>query len=120
MGGIVDFDPWESIVEELGDRPRMLVSTLRYDVFCAFIIGFGIGRDDGVLLGFTEWLARRQAKYKNYGLVSMVLAEARIHALGEIGQRPELSAEEDARARAELLALLRLFLTETGAAPVPD
>jgi hypothetical protein len=116
MAGTVDLDPWVHIVESLAERPRMFVSAVRYDVFCALVVGFGIGRDDGVFIAFTDWLADRQVAHKNYGMPSMVLAEAGVRQLGELGQRAELSSDEDAAARAALIALLREFLTESAAA----
>ena len=115
MPGSVDYEAWSRTVETLAERPLMIVKALRYDVFCAFITGFGIGRDDGVLVAFIEWLADRQPAYKNYGMYSMVLDEAGICRLGETEQVGEFSAEDDAAARTALVALLSQFL----AAPAP-
>jgi hypothetical protein len=90
----------------------MVLLQVSYDTYCAFFVGLAIGRGDGVLDAFRDWMADRQPHHKNYAFESMVLAEMGLRQLGDTQPRGELSTREDKAAREALLALLRQFLAE--------
>ena len=88
----------------------MFVLDDRFLTMCAFLTGFGLGRQDDVDDAFRQWLADRQAEYKNFGAPPMVLAEAGIRPMGS-SSRP-LSDVEHAHAIATLWDLLIEFLEQ--------
>jgi hypothetical protein len=87
----------------------MYVLDDRFLTTCAFITGFGIGRDDGIDEAFTDWLANRKADHKNFSFPPMVLAEAGLRQLGTVEPRP-LTDAEHLQALDRLSDLLSEFL----------
>lgn len=89
-------------------RPSKLGLDGSFGEYVAFLNGLDMGAGGRVLEGFGEWVARRVG-YEGWELVwpLLVLAEARVDRPAEAWHG--LSAQEDARAVAELFELLDEF-----------
>ncbi|MFI6699664.1 hypothetical protein ACIBJC_11925 [Streptomyces sp. NPDC050509] len=79
-----------------------------------FLVGFGLGRSDGMLSRFTEWLIMRKGEETSLNWIALVLEEA----FPDVGIRHwgSLDTEQEQHAVDCLFSLLLEFLTEQGAA----
>jgi len=102
---------WRALEVAIRSRRRMFVLDDRFFTACAFVAGFGTGRDDQLLQGFSGWLADRQPAYKNYSWEAMVLAEAGLKRLGGV-EPTELTAAQHADAVRALCDLLLAFFDQ--------
>ena len=102
---------WKVLLDRIRHRRRMHVLDDRFLTTCAFVAGFGIARDDGVVPAFRDWLVDRQPRYKNYAFEPMVLAEVGLRPLGCTEPAP-LSDAEHRQALDALADLLSEFLDD--------
>ena len=68
-------DP-RSLFETLRMRPGMYVQEPTYATLCAFVLGYDLALDGGVLRGFREWLITRLGDANNLAWPALVLRAA--------------------------------------------
>ncbi|MFE2942216.1 hypothetical protein ACFXKG_24660 [Streptomyces sp. NPDC059255] len=75
-----------------------------------FLVGFDLGRSDGMLSGFTEWLVTRKGEETSLNWTALVLEETFPDA--EIRHWGSLDKKQERRAVDCLFSLLLEFLAE--------
>jgi hypothetical protein len=98
------------VLEHMKKRPGMYVAKVDFDSVAAFIAGFNLATNGGLLVGFREWLIVKLGYGNNLVWDALVLKLTFPEA--ESASNQLLQAEQQKRAVESLFQLLEAFLQE--------
>ncbi|MFE2498419.1 hypothetical protein [Streptomyces scopuliridis] len=97
-------------IEQVRTRPGLFGLHGSYYPTVMFLVGFDLGRSDGMLSRFTEWLAMRKGEETSLNWIALVLEEAFPDA--GIRHWGSLDKEQEQHAVDCLFSLLLEFLAD--------